>query len=87
MGWVAGINGIPAVGGLSEETIFKLQSDVIRKIADATPAVIVGRCADYILRKIPIVSAYLFMLLCATAYNESSIVIQVLPRKKPKSWP
>lgn len=31
MGWVAGINGIPAVGGLSEETIFKLQSDVIRK--------------------------------------------------------
>lgn len=53
MGWMAGINGIPAIGGLSEETIFKLQSDVIRKIAEAHPAVFVGRCADYILRNNP----------------------------------
>ena len=53
MGWMAGINGIPAIGGLSEETIFKLQSDVIRKIAEAHPAVFVGRCADYILRDDP----------------------------------
>ena len=33
-----------------EETIYKTQSDVIRKIADEGPCVIIGRCADYILR-------------------------------------
>ena len=35
---------------LSEEALFKIQSDAIRKIADEESCVIVGRCADYILR-------------------------------------
>lgn len=38
--------------GLSlDDRIFLAQSDVIRKVADEGPAVIVGRCADYVLRE------------------------------------
>lgn len=35
---------------LNENELFKIQSSVIRDIADKEAAVIVGRCADYILR-------------------------------------
>jgi cytidylate kinase len=35
---------------LSNEGLFKLQSDAIRKLAETESCVIVGRCADYILR-------------------------------------
>lgn len=38
--------------GLSlDDRIFLAQSDVIRKIAEEGPCVIVGRCADYVLRE------------------------------------
>lgn len=36
---------------LSNDTLFKIQSDTIRKIASEGSCVIVGRCADYILRE------------------------------------
>lgn len=40
--------------GLSlDDRIFLAQSDVIRKVADEGPCVIVGRCSDYILKKLP----------------------------------
>lgn len=35
---------------LSQESLFKFQSDAIRKAADEGPCVFVGRCADYVLR-------------------------------------
>lgn len=35
---------------LNNDSIFKIQSDVIRPIADKGSCVIVGRCADYVLR-------------------------------------
>lgn len=35
---------------LSQESLFKFQSDAIRRAADAGPCVFVGRCADYVLR-------------------------------------
>lgn len=35
---------------LSNETLFQIQSDVIRKLAEKQSAVFVGRCADYILK-------------------------------------
>lgn len=35
---------------LNNDSIFKIQSDVIRSIADKGSCVIVGRCADYVLR-------------------------------------
>ena len=36
--------------GLSQESLFKMQSDAIRKAAQKGPCVFVGRCADYVLR-------------------------------------
>ena len=40
--------------GLSlDDRIFLAQSDVIRKVADEGPCVIVGRCADYVLKNEP----------------------------------
>lgn len=50
--------GIPSVGGLSgtftnlslDDQIYIAQADVIRKVAEEGPCVIVGRCADYVLR-------------------------------------
>ncbi len=38
---------------LSQEALFKLQSDAIRKAASEGPCVFVGRCADYVLRDFP----------------------------------
>ena len=38
---------------LSNETFFKIQSDIIRELAEAKSCVFVGRCADYILRDHP----------------------------------
>lgn len=38
---------------LSSEGLFKIQSDAIRKLAEEESCVIVGRCADYILRDNP----------------------------------
>lgn len=35
------------------DKLFITQSDIIRGIADGGPAVIVGRCADYVLREYP----------------------------------
>ena len=37
--------------GMSQENLFKIQSDAIRKAAAQGPCVFVGRCADYILRE------------------------------------
>lgn len=36
---------------LSNESLFQIQSDVIRKIAAEKSCVLIGRCADYILRE------------------------------------
>ena len=38
---------------LSNEVLFKIQSDVIRELATKQSCVFVGRCADYILRENP----------------------------------
>lgn len=38
---------------LSNETLFKIQSDVIRELADKGSCLFVGRCADYILKEHP----------------------------------
>jgi len=38
---------------LSNDTLFKIQSDVIRDVAARESCVFVGRCADYILRDDP----------------------------------
>ena len=38
---------------LSNDGLFKIQSDAIRKLAETESCVLVGRCADYILRDNP----------------------------------
>ncbi|MDR1675509.1 MAG: cytidylate kinase-like family protein [Tannerella sp.] len=43
----------PQLDILSSEGLFKIQSDAIRKLAETESCVIVGRCADYILRDHP----------------------------------
>lgn len=52
---------LPLIGGehgmfqneLSQDTLFKFQSEAIIKAAEANHCVFVGRCADYILRDAP----------------------------------
>lgn len=48
MGMVTPYNDI-----LSNDGLFKIQSDAIRKLAENESCVLVGRCADYILRDDP----------------------------------
>jgi len=36
---------------LSNETLFKIQSDVMRRLADEGPSLFVGRCADYVMKE------------------------------------
>ncbi len=38
---------------LSDETLFKIQSDVIRSLAEKQSCLFVGRCADYVLKDYP----------------------------------
>lgn len=46
---------------LAGENIFKFQSDVIREVAGLGSCVIVGRCADYILRNEPLcISTFIY---------------------------
>ena len=44
---------IPSNNCLSNDALFKVQSDVIRRLATEKSCVFVGRCADYILREHP----------------------------------
>lgn len=43
----------PYTDVLSNDGLFKYQSDAIRKLAESGSCVLVGRCADYILREDP----------------------------------
>jgi cytidylate kinase len=38
---------------MNEESLFKIQSQVIRELAEKESCIIVGRCADYVLRQNP----------------------------------
>jgi cytidylate kinase len=38
---------------LNDETLFKIQSDVIRELAEKGSSLFVGRCADYVLKEYP----------------------------------
>lgn len=44
---------LPATNCLSNDALFKVQSDVIRTLAARKSCLFVGRCADYILREHP----------------------------------
>ncbi|MCR4567388.1 MAG: cytidylate kinase-like family protein [Pseudobutyrivibrio sp.] len=44
----------------SDDNLFELQADVIKRIADAQSCIFVGRCADYILKDRPYVLSLFF---------------------------
>lgn len=50
-----GVSGEDYYSGyyLSNETLFQIQSDVIRRIAEEKSAIFLGRCADYVLKDHP----------------------------------
>ena len=45
-------------GYVNDDMLFKIQSEVIRNIAEKGDAIIVGRCADYILRDLPCLDVF-----------------------------
>ena len=53
MSWASLGSTVGSDGSLCNENIFKYQSNVIQRIAHEHSCVIVGRCADYILRDLP----------------------------------
>ena len=60
---------------LSNDALFKIQSDVIRDIAARESCVIVGRCADYVLRDDPnvaLVNLFVHAPLAARIRRESA---------------
>ena len=52
-GFRSGFMGYDEVNYLCNETLFKIQSDVIRNLAEKESGIFIGRCADYILRDFP----------------------------------
>jgi len=52
-GFRSGFMGYNENNYLSNETLFKIQSDIIRDIAEKESCIFIGRCADYILRDNP----------------------------------
>lgn len=52
-GFRSGFMGYNEGNYLCNETLFKIQSDVIRELAEKESGIFVGRCADYILRDHP----------------------------------
>ena len=48
-----GDGAIPYDNCLSNDSLFKIQSDVIRHLAEKGSCLFVGRCADYVLRDFP----------------------------------
>jgi cytidylate kinase len=52
-GFRSGYMGDNSGNCLCNETLFKIQSDVIKELAEKESCIFVGRCADYILRNHP----------------------------------
>ena len=48
--WLSNLFSNRAMGPTNQDTIWVIQSRIIRELAEKRPCVIVGRCADYVLR-------------------------------------
>jgi cytidylate kinase len=66
-------------GGLSNEMLFQIQSNVIRSIAGKQSCVFIGRCADYILRER---KDLLSVFICA---DDEDRLRRILVRREPES--
>ena len=52
-GFHSGLMGYDEVNYLCNENLFKIQSDVIRNLAEKESGIFIGRCADHILSQFP----------------------------------
>lgn len=70
---------------LSNESLFKIQSDVIRKIAAQRSVIFLGRCADYVLKDHP---NTLNIFITASKAERVRRVIEAenITEKKAKDW-
>ena len=50
---------VESSGYVNDDMLFKIQSEVIRSIAEKGDAIIVGRCADYILRDLDCLDVFI----------------------------
>jgi cytidylate kinase len=83
----AGLSGIDenySNNYLSNETLFQIQSDVIRELAEQKSAVFIGRCADYVLKDHP---RCLNMFISADINDRIKRIadIQQVPEKKAEA--
>ena len=72
-GFRSGFMGYNEVNYLCNETLFKIQSDVIRNLAEKESCIFIGRCADYILRDFP---NCLKIFICANIKDRILRIIQ-----------
>ena len=82
----------PGDNYVGDNELFKIQSKVIQGIAEKSPAVFVGRCADYILRETDRLSVFITAPLedrirrvcgrMGTDRNEASSMIQKVDRSR-----
>ncbi|MGE4586622.1 MAG: AAA family ATPase [Mangrovibacterium sp.] len=70
---------------LSNETLFKIQSDVIRDLASRRSSLFIGRCADYVLKDMP---RCLNVFVCANFEDRISRVCELmqLPESKARDF-
>ncbi len=66
---------------LSNDSLFKIQSDVIRKLAERESCIFIGRCADYILRDYP---RCVNIFICADMADRVRHVCETMPDLKPE---
>ena len=68
--------------GLSlDDRIFLAQANVVRKVAESGPCVIVGRCADYILRELDNL-VNIFIIAAVDFRIRRAVEIDMLPQNK-----
>lgn len=59
---------------LSNETLFKVQSDIIKNLAEKQSCIFVGRCADYVLRNHP---RCVNIFLCADIKDRMEYILEM----------
>ena len=68
------------------DKLFLAQSQIIREAAEKGPCVIVGRCADYVLRENKIVCMYLSTRIILHVWTESSKNTTSIRLKQQIHW-
>lgn len=71
---------------LCNETLFKIQSDVIRNLAEKQSCIFIGRCADYVLKDHPRVVNIFITADIEDRIKRVSEVYQLAPRDKALAY-